>query len=169
MRAAMPFNLSPLAACALSAGDLFQQLSLLTKFTEGEAARLARQIVSAVGHLHDHGIVHCDPSSPLLSLSTHTHPSPPLSLLRSLSQHTPLSPALSPGIVHCDLKPSNILVSEKEPTRESMTVKIADFGLSQSLSFSKGKLTEVATRMRVPSRLCRSLTACCCVRVRCCC
>ena len=114
--------------CVLSAGDLFQQLSLLTKFTEGEAARLARQIVSAVGHLHDHGIVHCD-LQPSLSLShTHTH----------------LSSALSPGIVHCDLKPSNILVSEKEPTRESMTVKIADFGLSQSLSFSKGKLTEVA-------------------------
>lgn len=38
------------------------------------------------------------------------------------------------GVVHCDLKPSNILVSEREATDlEQLTVKIADFGLSQSL------------------------------------
>ena len=78
-------SLSLTAACVLSAGDLFQQLSLLTKFTEGEAARLARQIVSAVGHLHDHGIVHCDLKPSILP---HTHPLPSSFLCR----YRPLRP-----------------------------------------------------------------------------
>jgi len=81
-------------------GDLFKKLEKQGdgKFSEAEAARLARQIVSAVSYLHEH------------------------------------------GVVHCDLKPSNILVVEPN----AMDVKIADFGLSQSMQgMAKGKLTEV--------------------------
>ena len=87
-------------------GDLFQRLERVTTFSELVAAQLARQIISAVAYLHEH------------------------------------------GVVHCDLKPSNILVIEKdEPTAGgTLTVKIADFGLSQSLSVAQGQqqlLTEV--------------------------
>ena len=84
-------------------GDLFHCLLNSSTFSESDAARLARQIVSAVAHLHVH------------------------------------------GVVHCDLKPSNILVAEKDVDRRLMTVKIADFGLSQSLHMAggAGKLTEV--------------------------
>ena len=81
-------------------GDLFQHLAKASTFSEVEAARLARQIIGAVSHLHDH------------------------------------------GVVHCDLKPSNILVLEREADRDAMTVKIADFGLSQSLA-QQGQLTDV--------------------------
>jgi len=86
-------------------GDLFKKLEKANTFSEVVAARLARQIVSAVGYLHAH------------------------------------------GVVHCDLKPSNILVSEREATDlEQLTVKIADFGLSQSLQVAQESsqlLTEV--------------------------
>ena len=96
-------------------GDLFNQLQERATFSEAEAVLLARQIVGAVGHLHAH------------------------------------------GVVHCDLKPSNILVQDlpKSATDPNaafdMVVKIADFGLSQSMVKSsstkeggkKTKLTEV--------------------------
>ena len=42
-------------------------------------------------------------------------------------------------MVHCDLKPSNILVMEREEVADgALTVKIADFGLSQSLRGADG-------------------------------
>ena len=41
-------------------GDLFKKLEKVTSFSESVAARFARQIVSAVAHLHAHGVVHCD-------------------------------------------------------------------------------------------------------------
>ena len=101
-------------------GDLFQQLARASTFSEAEAAKLARQIISAVAYLHEN------------------------------------------GIVHCDLKPSNILVLEKhdevsrlskekvgeskEANSAGMNIKIADFGLSQSLGVRGGpgeKLTDV--------------------------
>lgn len=101
-------------------GDLFQQLTRAASFSEAEAAKLARQIISAVAYLHEN------------------------------------------GIVHCDLKPSNILVLEKqdEASRQSkekagenkdangsgMAIKIADFGLSQSIGVrgsENSKLTDV--------------------------
>ena len=90
-------------------GDLFKKLEKATFFSEEVAAGLARQIVSAVAHLHAH------------------------------------------GVVHCDLKPSNILVDvdPQQSEAEQLTVKIADFGLSQSLQIAKDKadatqlLTEV--------------------------
>ncbi len=65
----------------------------MSSFSEQVAAQLARQIVSAVAYLHEH------------------------------------------GVVHCDLKPSNILVMEKDdPPGGVLTVKIADFGLSQVIT-----------------------------------
>ena len=61
-------------------GDLFKHLSKASTFTEGEAARLARQIVSAVAHLHEHGVVsttHCDRKAPAHDLEACTATSKP--------------------------------------------------------------------------------------------
>jgi serine/threonine protein kinase len=41
-------------------GDLFEAIGRVSRFTELQAATLGRQIVSAVAHLHEHGIVHAD-------------------------------------------------------------------------------------------------------------
>jgi len=43
------------------------------------------------------------------------------------------------GVVHCDLKPSNILVVEPNPDSHRLRLKIADFGLSQTLVNEHGE------------------------------
>jgi len=46
------------------------------------------------------------------------------------------------GVVHCDLKPSNILVVESEETSalDSLTVKVADFGLAQTIQIGGSRV-----------------------------
>ncbi len=97
----------------MKGGDLFRQLTRFSTFSEGQAMKLGRQIVSAVAYLHEH------------------------------------------GVVHCDLKPSNILVAEAMDAlaeRGDMTVKIADFGLSQWLHSARGEASDGAEARR-PQKL----------------
>lgn len=44
----------------LEGGELLQRIRRQNRFTETEASRIMRQLVSAVNFMHSHGVVHRD-------------------------------------------------------------------------------------------------------------
>ena len=118
-------------------GDLFQQLTRASTFSEAHAARLAKQIIGAVSHLHIHGIVHCDlkPSN-ILVLEKHSG--------------TPRSSKEQPG-ESVEKHVGTPRTSKEQPGESAdengadMIVKVADFGLSQSLGMREGSQEKLLT------------------------
>lgn len=96
----------------LEGGELLQVLARMTKFSEGQAASIMRQLVSAVSHMHSNNVVHRDlkPEVGILCFSSFTQR---ISLFQ------------------------NILFESASP---DATLRLVDFGFARLLPTSKDSL-----------------------------